>query len=146
MYITDSLIRASKNLFSGSLVIDCLTSNGDPDPPKIQRVFWAVMEGATASALLAAGGKGGLQALQTAGVVSGLPYTFVICILCVALWRAVKVAAGDLDPFGPTFAIGKINIKLWSIECFRIRSCNTYTLWLQYINSLYICLHKLRII
>ena len=89
------------------------------------------MEGATASALLAAGGKGGLQALQTAGVVSGLPYTFVICILCVALWRAVKVAAGDLDPFGPTFAIGKINIKLWSIECFRIRSCNTYTLWIQ---------------
>jgi len=91
---------------SGSLVIDCLTSNGDPDPPKIQRVFWAVMEGATASALLAAGGKGGLQALQTAGIVSGLPYTFVICILCVALWRAVKVAAGDLDPFGPSFAIG----------------------------------------
>ena len=119
-------MRASKKLFSGSLVIDCLTSNGDPDPPKIQRVFWAVMEGATASALLAAGGKGGLQALQTAGVVSGLPYTFVICILCVALWRAVKVAAGDLDPFGPTFAIGKINIKQWSIVCFRIWDCNTY--------------------
>ena len=111
MYITDSLMRASKKLFSGSLVIDCLTSNGDPDPPKIQRVFWAVMEGATASALLAAGGKGGLQALQTAGVVSGLPYTFVICILCVALWRAVKVAAGDLDPFGPTFAIGKTMVN-----------------------------------
>ena len=53
---------------SGSLVIDCLTSNGDPDPPKIQRVFWAMMEGATASALLAAGGKGGLDALQTAGI------------------------------------------------------------------------------
>ena len=44
--------------------------------------------------------------LQTAGVVSGLPYTFIICILCVSLWRAVKVAAGDLDPFGPKFAIG----------------------------------------
>ena len=27
---------------SGSLVIDCLNSNGDPDPPKVQRVFWAV--------------------------------------------------------------------------------------------------------
>ena len=49
---------------SGSLVIDCLTSNGDPDPPKIQRVFWAVMEGATATALLIAGGPDGLQALQ----------------------------------------------------------------------------------
>ena len=91
---------------SGSLVIDCLSSNGDPDPPAIQRVFWAMMEGATATALLVAGGKKGLDALQTAGIVSGLPYTFIICILCVSLWRAVKVAAGDLDPFGPKFAIG----------------------------------------
>merc|ERR1712038_166919 len=50
---------------SGSLVIDCLSSNGDPDPPAVQRVFWAMMEGATATALLAAGGKKGLQALQS---------------------------------------------------------------------------------
>merc|ERR1712029_1166443 len=91
---------------SGSLVIDCLSSNGDPDPPAIQRVFWAMMEGATATALLVAGGKKGLNALQTAGIVSGLPYTFIICILCVSLWRAVKVAAGDLNPFGPKFAVG----------------------------------------
>lgn len=91
---------------SGSLVIDCLTANGDPDPPKIQRVFWAFMEGATATALLAAGGKEGLVALQAAGILSGLPYTIVICLLCVALWRAVRVASGDLDPFGPDFAIG----------------------------------------
>ena len=39
-------------------------------------------------------------------IVSGLPYTFVICMLCVALWRAVKVAGGDLDPFGPKFTVG----------------------------------------
>ena len=49
---------------SGSLVIDCLTANGDPDPPAIQRVFWAFTEGATATALLVAGGKNGLTALQ----------------------------------------------------------------------------------
>ncbi len=49
---------------SGSLVIDCLSSNGDPDPPRIQRVFWALMEGATATALLVAGGPNGLAALQ----------------------------------------------------------------------------------
>ena len=44
---------------SGSLVIDCLASNGDPDPPAVQRVFWATMEGATATALLVAGGTEG---------------------------------------------------------------------------------------
>ena len=91
---------------SGSLVIDCLSSNGDPDPPRIQRVFWALMEGATATALLVAGGKDGLVTLQTAGLLSGLPYTFLVCLICVAIWRAVKVAGGDLDPNGPTFAIG----------------------------------------
>ena len=35
-----------------------------------------------------------------------MPYTFVICVLCVALWRAVRVAEGDLDPFGPQFSVG----------------------------------------
>ena len=97
---------------SGSLVIDCLSANGDPDPPRIQRVFWAFMEGATATALLVAGGKQGLSALQTAGIVSGLPYTVVICLLCTATWRAVKVAAGDLDPHGPTFACGLFDMLL----------------------------------
>jgi choline-glycine betaine transporter len=97
---------------SGSLVIDCLSANGDPDPPRIQRVFWAFMEGATATALLVAGGKKGLAALQTAGIVSGLPYTVVICLLCTATWRAVKVAAGDLDPHGPTFACGLFDMLM----------------------------------
>ena len=91
---------------SGSLVIDCLSANGDPDPPRIQRVFWALMEGATATALLTAGGKEGLVALQTAGILSGLPFTFLVCMICVSVWRAVKVAAGDLDPESPSFAIG----------------------------------------
>ncbi len=63
------------------------------------------MEGATATALLVAGGKEGLVALQTAGILSGLPFTFLVCLICVAIWRAVKVAAGDLDPNGPDFAI-----------------------------------------
>ena len=29
---------------SGSLVIDCLSANGDPEPPRAQRIFWALME------------------------------------------------------------------------------------------------------
>lgn len=91
---------------SGSLVIDCLSANGDPDPPRLQRVFWALMEGATATALLVAGGKEGLLALQAAGLLSGLPYTFLVCLICTSIWRACKVAAGDLDPNGPDFACG----------------------------------------
>ena len=49
---------------SGSLVIDCLCANGHPNPPMVQRLFWAITEGATATALLVAGGGDALQALQ----------------------------------------------------------------------------------
>ena len=49
---------------TGSLVIDIMSANGDQEPPIPQRVFWALVEGATATALLVAGGKESLSALQ----------------------------------------------------------------------------------
>lgn len=90
---------------SGSLVIDCLSANGDPDPPVPQRVFWALTEGATATALLYVGGTDALQALQAVSIAAGLPYTILLCFMCVALWRAVQMEAGDLDPIGPQFSV-----------------------------------------
>jgi choline/glycine/proline betaine transport protein len=81
---------------SGSFVIDIITAGGDPDPPKAQRVFWSIMEGVIAATLLLGGG---LQALQTAAIVSGLPFALVLLILCAGLWRALsrESAAGALD-------------------------------------------------
>ena len=95
---------------SGSLVIDCLSANGDPEPPVSQRVFWALTEGATATALLNAGGEEGLVALQSMSIASGVPYTILLCMMCVALWRAVKMEAGDLDPHGPQFNTGLLDV------------------------------------
>ena len=89
---------------SGSLVIDSLAANGDPHSSGIQRAFWATMEGATATALLTAGGTSSLVALQTMGIVSAFPNSVVICLLCVSTWRALKVANGVTDPSGPKFA------------------------------------------
>ena len=45
-------------------MIDIMGANGDQDPPLLQRVFWALIEGATATALLVAGGTDSLTALQ----------------------------------------------------------------------------------
>ena len=42
---------------SGSLVIDTLSANGHQDQPVLQRIFWALTEGACATALLVAGGS-----------------------------------------------------------------------------------------
>ena len=72
---------------SGSLVIDSLTSGGKIDAPKGQRVFWAVTEGAIAAVLLIGGG---LEALQTASIVSALPFTVILFIMCYSLYLGLK--------------------------------------------------------
>lgn len=83
---------------SGSLVIDCLSANGSPDPPVTQRVFWALTEGATATALLTAGGEEAIDAVLAAAVASGLPFAPVLFLLCVSLWRILKQEYGDVQP------------------------------------------------
>jgi len=72
---------------SGSLVIDSLTSGGKIDAPKGQRIFWAVTEGTVAAVLLIGGG---LQALQTATIVTGLPFAFILLIMCHSLYKGLK--------------------------------------------------------
>ncbi|RRQ22882.1 BCCT family transporter [Thiohalobacter thiocyanaticus] len=67
---------------SGSLVIDTITAGGKIDAPKPQRVFWGVIEGAIAIALLLGGG---LEALQAAAVSAGLPFTLVLLVGCFAI-------------------------------------------------------------
>lgn len=72
---------------SGSLVVDMLTSGGDPDPPIWQRVFWALMEGGIAATLLV---LGGLRALQSAVITAGLPLLLVLALMAFALVRALR--------------------------------------------------------
>ncbi len=67
---------------SGSLVIDTITAGGKIDAPKPQRVFWGVIEGAIAIALLLGGG---LAALQAVAVSAGLPFTLLLLAGCYAI-------------------------------------------------------------
>lgn len=71
---------------SGSLVIDIITSGGNEDPPVWQRIFWAITEGVVASALLLAGG---LSALQTASIISALPFACVMYLMCFGLIKGL---------------------------------------------------------
>lgn len=72
---------------SGSLVVDHLTSGGKLDSPVPQRIFWGVMEGVCAATLLMGGG---LVALQSASIATGLPFTVVLLIMCYSLYRGLK--------------------------------------------------------
>jgi choline/glycine/proline betaine transport protein len=72
---------------SGSLVVDNLTSGGKIDAPVGQRIFWALAEGGVASVLLVGGG---LQALQTATIVTGLPFAVILIVMCFSLYKGLS--------------------------------------------------------
>jgi choline/glycine/proline betaine transport protein len=72
---------------SGSLVVDMLASGGDPEPPVWSRVFFGVLEGLVAIALLL---SGGLNALQVVAILIALPFSFVMLGMCVSIWREFR--------------------------------------------------------
>jgi len=71
---------------SGSLVIDTITAGGKINAPVPQRAFWAILEGVVAIALLLGGG---LVALQAMAVSTGLPFTVVLLVGCVAIVKGL---------------------------------------------------------
>jgi betaine/carnitine transporter, BCCT family len=71
---------------SGSLVIDTITAGGKVNAPVPQRVFWVVIEGIIAIALLLGGG---LVALQAMAVSTGLPFTIVLLVGCVSIVKGL---------------------------------------------------------
>ncbi|WP_222913940.1 BCCT family transporter [Natrinema sp. SYSU A 869] len=72
---------------SGSLVIDHLTSGGKHDVPKTQRIFWAITEGVVAALLLY---SGGLNALQTAAIATGFPFSLVLIVMCYTMYLGLQ--------------------------------------------------------
>lgn len=71
---------------SGSFVVDTLTSGGRHSAPKGQKIFWASIEGLVAAILLIGGG---LTALQTASIISGLPFAIIIVIMTYSFYKAL---------------------------------------------------------
>ena len=72
---------------SGSLVIDTITAGGKIDAPMPQRVFWCLFEGAVAIALLIGGG---LAALQSMVISTGLLFTVVLLLMCYCIFRGLQ--------------------------------------------------------
>ncbi len=95
---------------SGSMVIDIITAGGNPDPPIPQRLFWAILEGVVAATLLLCGG---LAALQSAVIATGLPFAIVLIVMCVSLKKGLNEYAG-----AQTFTVktGKKKGDLFEIE------------------------------
>ncbi|MDD2552091.1 MAG: BCCT family transporter, partial [Dysgonamonadaceae bacterium] len=75
---------------SGSLVVSSLTSSGRSTPPKVQRVFWAFMEGTIALSVLLIGGEAALTTIQSAIVILGLPFSIILLMIIFSLAKELQ--------------------------------------------------------
>jgi len=72
---------------SGSLVMDIITAGGKLDAPIRQRVFWCMLAGMVAIALMLGGGMASLQALT---ISIGLPFGVVLLLMCIGLTKGLR--------------------------------------------------------
>ncbi len=75
---------------SGSLVMDMITAGGKMDSPVAQRVFWCVLAGMVAMALMLGGGMASLQSMT---ISISLPFSLVLLLMCVGLFRGLHEEA-----------------------------------------------------
>ncbi|MCU0763678.1 MAG: BCCT family transporter [Hydrogenophaga sp.] len=72
---------------SATLVLGMMSTGGQANPGVRVKVVWGMLVSGIAISLLLAGG---LKAVQTATIVFALPFTLVIVLMAVALWRGVR--------------------------------------------------------
>ncbi|QHE88367.1 BCCT family transporter [Hydrogenophaga sp. BPS33] len=72
---------------SATLVLGMMSTGGEGDPSARVKIVWGLLISGIAISLLLAGG---LQAVQTATIVFALPFSLVIVLMGIALWRGVR--------------------------------------------------------
>ena len=72
---------------SATFVLGMLSSNGDLSPSNKVKIAWGILQSAVATVLIF---SGGLQGLQTASIVTALPFTLIMVLMCYSLVKALK--------------------------------------------------------
>lgn len=72
---------------SAVLVLGMMSSKGNENPSARVKITWGLLVAGIAASLLLAGG---LQSVQTATIVFALPFTVVIVLMAIALWRGLR--------------------------------------------------------
>ncbi|WP_435194137.1 BCCT family transporter [Natronomonas sp. EA1] len=78
---------------SSTLAVAMMTSGGKAEPSAVNRVFWAVLQGAVASILMVVGG---VQALQYAAIISGAPFALICLVTMIGLIRTFQKDFGSV--------------------------------------------------
>ncbi len=75
---------------SGALVLGMISTHGAPEPKTWIRVFWTLVAGAASVALLLAGGAESLTTIQTVAILTALPFSVVILLMCASLTKTLR--------------------------------------------------------
>jgi choline/carnitine/betaine transport len=78
---------------SSTLAVSMMTTGGKEHPSSINRVFWATLQGAVASILMVVGG---VNALQSAAIITGAPFAVVCLIAMLGLVRTFQTETGGI--------------------------------------------------
>ena len=79
---------------SATLVICTLVTGGNPNPSPLTRIFWGSSIGAVAAVLLF---SGGLSALQTASIVTALPFSVILLLATYGLCKSLYQEESDAE-------------------------------------------------
>ncbi|MDG1495783.1 MAG: BCCT family transporter [Porticoccaceae bacterium] len=79
---------------SATLVICTLVTGGNQNPSALTRIFWGSSIGAVAAVLLF---SGGLSALQTASIVTALPFSVILLLATYGLCKSLYQEQMDSD-------------------------------------------------
>ena len=81
---------------SGAFVMDMIAHKGDPNPPRITRIFWASASGVIAASLIWVSSlsgdaeASGMTALQSLALLSAFPFSIVMIGMCISLWKSMS--------------------------------------------------------
>ncbi|WP_224338044.1 BCCT family transporter [Haloprofundus halobius] len=78
---------------SSTLAVSMMTTGGKEHPSSINRVFWAVLQGLVASILMVVGG---VNALQSAAIITGAPFAVVCLAAMLGLIRTFQQETGGV--------------------------------------------------
>ena len=76
---------------SSTLAVSMMTTGGKEHPSSINRIFWGVLQGAVASILMVIGG---VDALQSAAIITGGPFAIVCLIASLGLIKTFRDETG----------------------------------------------------
>jgi glycine betaine transporter len=82
---------------AGTIVLGSMSTGGPQEPKRWIKLSWGVAMALIAGILLVAGGLG---ALQSASVLTGLPFAFIMVVMCVAFYKHLSDEARGGDQQG----------------------------------------------